>query len=209
MIKGLSSKYGFERMKEWDFSDDGNRFICYSYKGYEVSYLRDGDDYYISPRIGSNILNYNEISVLPHYRSVDYLNGKYNVEDSDIIKLISDMDALIEEVKEAESKIESEEEINTKFAEYLTKMSDCRQKRFEEVLNQVNAIPFEILCDLDEYSYKNLRNYVKNASDMLGRYYKLSCKDYAVAEKRAKLNAPIKNDIYYLDWIEEIINKIC
>lgn len=49
-------KYGFTRVPEEDFSDDGNHFKMYDYKGIRISYLRDTDgDVYLSARATRDI----------------------------------------------------------------------------------------------------------------------------------------------------------
>ena len=101
-------KHGFVRIPTEDFSDDGNRFKMYDYKGLRVSYLRDGDDFYISPRgCWDGRLSYEEYSKLDHYRSLDKLNGTANVTDTDVDELVNDIEAYMKEYLDVVNHLEA------------------------------------------------------------------------------------------------------
>lgn len=76
MTKINLTKYGFVRLPERDFSDDGTRFTAYKV-GNRVLVTKavDSDYAYISARIDGSILQYDEYSKLPHFKYLDTLNG--------------------------------------------------------------------------------------------------------------------------------------
>lgn len=79
MKKIMMTKYGFVRWPEKDFSDDGNRFICYrAGKKVRVSKLvADGQVYLsIDSSVGNGTLPYDAYSKLSHYKEAVWsLNG--------------------------------------------------------------------------------------------------------------------------------------
>lgn len=78
MKRIMLTKYGFERWPEEDFSDDGNRFICYrAGKRLRVSkHVFNGEVYLsASSYLGDMVIPYKVYSELPHYREAVW---KYN-----------------------------------------------------------------------------------------------------------------------------------
>lgn len=73
------TKYGFLRFPEGDFSDDGTRFQCYMAGDIIVTKAVTYGEAYISgnsqPHGFDAVLTYKEYSGLPHYASLDALNG--------------------------------------------------------------------------------------------------------------------------------------
>ena len=69
------TKFGFVRSKEDDFSDDGNRFICYKIGKIRVSKLVSDGRAYIAGSMDDNKLAYEVYSKLPHYNDLYKLNG--------------------------------------------------------------------------------------------------------------------------------------
>lgn len=92
------AKYGIKRDPQKDFSDDGNRFRFYNYKGLPISYLKDGEDYYLDLRLDYlgiiskidkedyPILNkYNgckEINMEELIKDCEYIIKKYNIKEN-------------------------------------------------------------------------------------------------------------------------------
>ena len=73
------TKYGFVRFPEGDFSDDGTRFQCYLAGDIIVTKTVSNGEAYISgnsqPQGTNPLLTAKEYSSLPHYASLDTLNG--------------------------------------------------------------------------------------------------------------------------------------
>lgn len=51
------AKY-FKRREDWDFSDDGNYFRCYEYRGIRISLCKSYDGYYIEGRSSDNLIDF-------------------------------------------------------------------------------------------------------------------------------------------------------
>lgn len=110
MTKINLTKYGFIKTPEEDFSDDGTRFTCYkpfSNSRLRISKATTCDEYFIAGRIIQGNLDYEEYSQLPHFGSMDALNGifKHNLTEADLIQFYNDCLAYEQEYIEAESKI--------------------------------------------------------------------------------------------------------
>ena len=106
-------KYGFIRNKENDFSDDGNRFKCYDYKGIEITYLKDPDyEVFLSARV-------------PYYSSLelffpkvadtsskmlgiaDRYNQGQSITNEDLESWAKDLDEMLEMKKEIDEYVDS------------------------------------------------------------------------------------------------------
>lgn len=76
----LMKKYGFYRTPSEDFSDDGTRFLCYEYKGLQLSYAY-ADDHYLSIRFDYvPDLSYQDYSLFPSYKLADEFNGSSTLD---------------------------------------------------------------------------------------------------------------------------------
>ncbi len=95
-------KYGFIRTPENDFSDDGNRFKAYDYKGIEFSYLKAYGEVYLSGRFSRTYdkellnkelaeLGNKIISILDRYNGV----GSYLVDNETLESYKDDVDYVI------------------------------------------------------------------------------------------------------------------
>lgn len=110
-------KYGFVRTPERDFSDDGNRFKIYDYKGIKFSYLKQNSEVYLSGRFYKNYnkelldkelaeLGNKIISILDRYNGVSsYLIDNETLEaykdDVDYaITLIDKYNSLANDIRE-------------------------------------------------------------------------------------------------------------
>jgi hypothetical protein len=87
------SKYGFEHRPECDFIDDGHRFQVYGGPGVKVTKLvSDGYAYISGEAQIDDRLVYSEYSSLPHYKTLDKLNGVHigTITEEDLEQLYSD-----------------------------------------------------------------------------------------------------------------------
>lgn len=85
---------GLVRDPSNDFSDDGNRFKAYLYKGIlPVTYLRDGDDIYFSISFHHiDDINYNDYKKFSTYPKANKYNGikESEIDISELTKLLDD-----------------------------------------------------------------------------------------------------------------------
>ena len=84
------AKYGIKRDPQKDFLDDGNRFRFYNYKGLPISYLKDGEDYYLDLRLDYlgiylTLENSKTINILNKYNGCKEINMEELIEDCEYI----------------------------------------------------------------------------------------------------------------------------
>lgn len=165
------TKFGFVRSKEDDFTDDGSRFTCYKVGDVRVSKTTYNDEIFIHGRYeGSRLLNYEEYSILPHYKAMNALNGvkKDTITDQDLVNFYNSCLAYDKEYKEAESKIvypTLDELVQARKA-----VLNVRKAEFDEVKTMLSNNA-EKLLSLDNYNYglfKTHYRFLQRASDDTG-----------------------------------------
>ena len=157
------TKYGFIRFEEGDFSDDGNRFTCYTLSPnsrLRISKLVSEGRVYLSSHMNGNRLDHTEYSKLPHYQDATW---NYNGEDVDDLveqDLVNFYNACVEyekEYLEAESKtvFPTLEEIKAQ----CEKINQVRQDEIDEVTTLLQVVaPNLFLKGASDYELRNLRN---------------------------------------------------
>ena len=201
------TKRGCIREKDKDFSDDGNRFKMLSYKNLEISYLKDGSDYFLSIRIpysGENYI-YDDYKDKEWYKNCDKYNYCSSVDPDDVIRICEEA---IKGIEELES--QPREEIDT------TKMEIQKQKEIElaekalEDFRNSNVI-YEIKS---EYRVKWLLDYYRSLKSNIERLRNMDFKkmEYKnLKERRNHFNKyhyiDIKKDDFYIKELYEAIEK--
>lgn len=112
MVKNLTisniRKYeGFERREDLDFSDDGNRFRGFSYKGLPITILRSDDITYLSIRVDylHEEFTYKEWMNTEEWKLCEKFNG---VSEFDIEELIKNMEIIIAKISEMNARARGE-----------------------------------------------------------------------------------------------------
>lgn len=152
------TKYGFVRWPEEDFSDDGNRFTCYKVgETVRVSKLTSNGQVYISARIDRTKLPYVVYSALPHYSTLDKLNGVSLEEltDNDILELYYNCLDYEMEYVEAEKSI-----VMPTFEEIKEQCKKIRAKRIDEFEYVTKLVSDNIILlaeKLGQYDWKTLK----------------------------------------------------
>ena len=166
-------KYGFVRSEADDFSDDGNRFICYRVGDMRVSKLVDRGDVYISAHYKpanwnkKAILDYSEYSALAHYKGLDRLNGHMvvsEITEDDLKQLYTDCVEYQKEYENAASEIilPTKEEI----AKVSKQIRQARVAELQEIIDRISVDPVKILLASQDYNGKNLVNYMKSLKQL-------------------------------------------
>lgn len=215
MVKNLSVANikkieGFVRREDLDFSDDGNRFRGFEYKGMPITTLRSHDETYLSIRVDyleNKSFTHNEWYKTEEYKLCDEFNG---VGEIDLDKLIENLEKVIAKVNELNEKANNEE-INVdevkKAAkneiEMAKKVIDDFTKNFKWFLPSVNT-----------YKISSLKNYM---TSLLGRIDKLENTDFDNLPIRRKkeyverLNTygyvEIAETNFYVEELKEAIEK--
>ena len=138
------TKYGFIRSPEEDFSDDGVRFTCYKVGKVRVSKTIYSGVVYISARIINNELNYDEYSILPHYKSLSAINGipADYISDDDLIKLYNNC---IEYEKEYNQKVIELKSLTPSYETAINQIktiNGARKKELDDLVSRFNLLAF-------------------------------------------------------------------
>lgn len=155
------AKYGFIRTPEQDFTDDGNRFTCYSVGKVRVSKLVSNGDVYIDARIDDCELHYYEYKDLPHCKDLSALNGVplESISDEDLIKLYNDC---IEYEKEYTQKSFELKKLSPSYETILSQLKSiqgARKKELDDVISKFDLISFS---KLDKYVREQFISYFNN-----------------------------------------------
>jgi len=152
------TKFGFVRSKEDDFSDDGNHFTCYKIGKIRVSKLVSDGQAYISGSMDDNKLTYEVYSKLPHYKSLDNLNGvdTSSITEEDLQDLYT---TCVEYEKEYEAAVKTivyptQEELD----EQCLKIENLRKAELKEIESKIDAS----ILNLREYDLTSLQKYYRN-----------------------------------------------
>ena len=201
------TKYGFIRSTEDDFTDDSNKFSCYKVGDIEVSKLvRDGIAY-ISARIESNKLPYEVYSKLPHYKSLNKLNGVSvsSLRDEDLIELFNACINYQQEYKDTvnQTKYPTLQELQTKCdeltADLQNQLDKAGQLIKDNILKVFDSDNYYKLKELMSY-YMSLKSNVKSCYNR--NTYPQSILGTSLSIDLMKTN-PAKS--WYLRQIEEIL----
>lgn len=160
------TKYGFIRTPEQDFTDDGNRFTCYSVGKVRVSKLVSNGDVYIDARINDCELHYYEYKDLPHCKDLSALNGVplESISDEDLIKLYNDC---IEYEKEYTQKSLELKKLNPSYETILSQLKSiqgARKKELDDIISKFDLISFS---KLDSYSRDRFISYFNTLKGLI------------------------------------------
>lgn len=200
-------KYGFIRSPEDDFTDDGNRFICFKVKDVEISKLVKEGRAYISASIEDGKLPYEVYSKLPHYKSLNKLNGVSvsDLTETDLYDLYVNCVEYSKEYQDAvnQTKYPTLQELQIKCdeltADLQNQLDRAKQLIKDNILKVFDNGNNYKLKDLLDY-YKSLKSNVKNSYNR--NTYPQSILGTSLSINLMKTN-PTKS--WYLKQIEEIL----
>ena len=202
-LRELTSR-GFTRTKEKDFSDDGNRFKTLEYKGLEITYLKDNDEYYLDIHVPySDKYLWEDISDKEWYRATGRYNGTTEIDVEDFINICEetlkgieeasnqeevelDLTPLVYRKKEELALIDkvikdfkdSEIIYNTQYNRYSTS-SNYKVLRLLEDYHYLLDIKEELNnLDFNELSYTQKRRYLLNLEE--SNYIKIKENSYTI-----------------------------
>ena len=197
-------KHGFVRSREDDFSDDGNRFTCYREGEVRVTKLVRGEDVYISGGIDSS-LPYEVYSKLPHYQSMDYLNGfdRSKLTDEMLSQFYEDCVAYEKEYIHAFTTLvyPTMEELEAK----KTNLLKIRSKELVEVESKINKNIFK----LSSYDYKTLYTYYHGLEGEFNETENIDIKRLHKKTQSIEFVKKVDNrpNFYYIECLK-MLNKI-
>jgi hypothetical protein len=174
MKKIVLTKYGFVRWPEEDFSDDGNRFICYrAGKKVVVSKLVADGQAYLSAgsSVGNGTLPYDTYSKLPHYHDASWKWNGVSVDsltEEDLQNFFNACVAYEQEYEAAEASIKYPTE-----CELLAKCIRIQNKLILEMseletLMGENAV--EAATKFSKWEWERLQECLKHMLQELSKY---------------------------------------
>lgn len=205
MSRVYLEKAGFIRSEKDDFSDDGTRFYCYRTPNgrVRVSKATGCGNIYLSGRVDGN-LDHDEYSKLPHYKSMNALNGidQGIITQQDVVNLFNDCLEYEKEYLEAESQIvwPTKEEIAARRRQVIN-------KRISEYVEITEKCTVQKLLSLEDYKlkwFKNAYNLLRKNADPEGTDEEYANNIYKTTYSRGyvKNNWDLEDSYYYKECIE-------
>lgn len=212
MVKNLSKVIvrnyeGFNLREDLNFSDDGNYFRGFDYKGLPITTLRSDDTTYLKIRVDylDNEFTYSEWMKTDEYSLAGEFNGVY---DFDLDKLIDNCERIIAKVNELNEKVR-EEVIDTKPIE---------EKLNKEIKMAENVVEFVKTSlkwwELSDYELKNVSRYMKSILNKIERMKKIDFENIdksSLRHMRESLNeygyVELRKDDFYLREMYNYCNK--
>lgn len=204
----LSAIPGVTRNREGDFTDDGNRFQSYLYKGLiPITYLRTDGEVYITIAFHdlANI-NYEEYKKFPSYTHADDFNG-VSVGNFDPQVFKKNLDAAYDDVTMF---LDNVEEVDSQQLEDRIKVINSACKEYEEKVKQYIKDNALNIIKLPDYKFSELKNYVTYASNRTAdaiRDASASSQRSFMSDDIEKLKERISNS-WNFKFIENIINSV-
>jgi hypothetical protein len=204
----LSSIPGVTRDREGDFTDDGNRFQAYLYKGLiPITYLRSGSDVYISIAFHHlENINYEEYKEFPSYEHVNDFNG-VSVANFDPQVFKKNLDAAYDDVTTFLGNVE---EVDPQQLEDRIKVINKACKEYEEKVKQYIKDNALNIMKIPDYQFRQLKSYVISASNRTAD----AIRDASAASKRDFMSTDIEklkqriSSSWNFKYIEDILNSV-
>jgi len=213
MVTGLTKanikNTGIELAPEHNFTDDGNRFRAFIYKGLVMTQCRADGECYLAIRVDylDNEFTFKEWMKTEEYKLEDEFNG---VSQFDLDKLIENLEKIIAKVNEMNAAAKAEE-LNM----------DPVREALEDEIEYAESVVAEFKAnfkwyDADGYKLKSLVNYLKsgerkiaNAKEMLDELDELETKRQRQLIENLKEYGyvEIRSNNFYLDQMKEALGK--
>lgn len=201
LTKVNCAKYGIEVAPQFDFTDDGNRFRGFIYKGMPMTQCYADGECFLTIRIDylKNNFTWNEWRQTEEYQLEDEFNG---VEEFEMEKLIENLEKIITKV----------DEMNT------TACVDPEdlQKAQEAILNEVEKI--EAFCErakkiqwwtLEGYTLSQMADYTQRLFEKAnyGRKVVQQLPMYDIGAQKSWIETVQRKDILSCHWYMEMLEK--
>lgn len=212
MVKNLSKVIvrnyeGFNLREDLNFSDDGNYFRGFDYKGLPITTLRSNDETYLSIRVDylDNEFTYREWMKTDEYNLANEFNGVY---DFDLDKLIDNCEKIIAKINELNEKAR-EEVIDTKpIKEQLNKEIKMAENVVEFVKTSLKW------WELKDYELKNVSHFMKSTLNKIERMKNIDFENIdktSLRHMRERLDeygyVELRKDDFYLREMYDYCNK--
>lgn len=148
----VSKNPNFHVREDLNFSDDGNRFRGFDYKGMPITTLRADNETYLSIRVDylHNNFTYNEWMGTEEWKLADEFNG---VSEIDLDKLIDNLEKVIAKVdamnKAAETESIDMTDVKGKAASQV--------KKIDAAINKAKSIDW---WKMQDYELRQIKDYM-------------------------------------------------
>lgn len=215
MVKNLTvaniKKYdGFERREDLDFTDDGNRFRGFSYKGMPITTLRSDNTTYLSIRVDylENEFTYNEWMETEEWSLCHKYNG---VAEFDMDELIEVLERIIAKVKEMNKKARNEVVEKKDIVKLEVRLNE-EIGMAESVINLAKR-NFK-WYEASEWEMKQMMKYFNNVTRNIENakslhFRKMELKEFKIWKEKLEKHGYLKfkEDDYFLVEMEKMLNK--
>lgn len=215
MVKGLTKanvgKYGIVVREDLDFTDDGNRFRGFSYKGMPMTQCRADGECYLSIRVDYLYDKCNFTG--KEWRDTEefVLEDKFNgVREFDMDELIEILERIIAKVNEMNEACKNEEVDMTPVVDKITEELEYAEKVVADF--KINFKWYEA----NPYTLKSLSDYLKSEEKEIARWRAKLAGIYELDRREKKElverltnwgYVAIKKDSFYLREMQEALNK--
>lgn len=200
---------GMERREDLDFSDDGNYFRGFSYKGMPITTLRCNKDNttYLSIRVDyiSTKFTYKDWMETEEWALTEEFNG---VSEIDLDKLIENLEKVIAKVAEMNEKASNEvidtREVEAKLAKEIENAESIVEE-FKKNFKWYEVSPYEV---------NKMSDYVRSATKMIA---KVKAIDFGSMENKEKSflvqrfneygYVEFRDDFFYFTEMKKYLNK--
>lgn len=206
-VANIKKIEGMVRREDLDFTDDGNRFRGFEYKGMPITTLRSGDETYLSIRVDylDNEFTFNEWIETEEYQLTHEFNG---VSEIDLEKLIENLERIIAKVNE----------MNAKAKEEVIDMSEVESKLTEEIEYAESVVNnFKSLFkwyDASSYVLSRLIDYLKSIERQIEHFKSINLTTLTRKEKKHMVESlsmhgyvKFREDNFYLTELNKAISK--
>ena len=180
LSKSIANKgLGFNVREDLNFSDDGNRFRGFDYKGLPITTLRADDTTYLAIRVDyiEHTFTYEDWMQTDEYRLCDEFNG---VGEIDLDKLIDNCEKVLAKVAELEETAKNE----------VVDMSQFEARRDEEIA-MLSKFVDEAKASVEwwtlpDWKLRRASEYIKRIIQIIEELERMDINDMSQAEKRQR-----------------------
>lgn len=191
----VSKNPNFHVREDLNFSDDGNRFRGFDYKGMPITTLRADNETYLSIRVDylNNNFTYNEWMGTEEWKLADEFNG---VSEIDLDKLIDNLEKVIAKVDAMNKAAETESIDMTDVKEKAA----SQVKKIDAAINKAKSIDW---WKMQDYELRQIKDYMTSLVRDKLRLINTDFDNLSIRDKKEWKQRTMPGD-WYIDRISEM-----
>lgn len=192
----VSKNPNFHVREDLNFSDDGNRFRGFDYKGMPITTLRADNETYLSIRVDylHNNFTYNEWMGTEEWKLADEFNG---VSEIDLDKLIDNLEKVIAKVNAMNKAAETESIDMTDVKEKAA----SQVKKIDAAINKAKSIDW---WKMQDYELRQIKDYMTSLVRDKLRLINTDFDNLSIRDKKEWKQHTMPGD-----WYIQRINEMC